>query len=250
MAFWRDIMQDIVVRGLGYSYKNGKKVLKDINFQLEKGKCLGIVGPNGSGKTTLCYCLCGIIPHYFKGTMEGEVFINGKNTRCMPLNSMAQDIGIVLQNPNDQLMMPTVEDEIAFGLENYLLGREEMKERIDDVIKQLEIGDIRSAHPADLSGGQKQLVALAATLALQPNIIIFDESLSMLDECASMRIIKVMKQLKEQGKTLLIIDHTLQAFDIFDHVMVIKDGSIELKGNKESPEIKNACRGMIIEDTY
>lgn len=226
-------MLDIIVKNLSYRYKNNKKVLSNINIELERGRSLGIIGTNGSGKTTFCYCLCGIIPHFFNGKMEGNVLINGKDTRDVPLRRMSKKIGIILQNPNDQLMMPTVEDEIAFGLENNLIERAEIKRKIDTVINELEINDIRHSRTENLSGGQKQIAAIAASLVLEPNILIFDEVLSMLDEWASARIIKIIKQLKNKEKTLVIIDHTNQTLGLLDEVLVLENGKTLQQGNKE-----------------
>lgn len=216
---------------LSYTYPQGNTAIKEVSFKLQAGRCLGIIGLNGCGKTTLCYCLCGIIPHFFKGIMEGRVLVNGKDTRNSLLHTMAGEIGLVLQDPNDQLLMPTVEDELAFGLENYGIARAEMRERIYRTMDLLGITGIKDEHPQRLSGGEKQLVALAAVLTLQPSIIVFDESLSMLDEQACMKIKLAMKRLKEEGNTLVIVDHTMQAFDLFDEVLVMEEGKIVYHGD-------------------
>ncbi|NLC11616.1 MAG: ABC transporter ATP-binding protein [Firmicutes bacterium] len=223
------------VEHLSYTYKaNTQPTLKDISFKVGKGESLGIIGLNGSGKTTLSYCLCGIIPHYLKGVMEGNVFIDGKNTRQTPLYEMSSKIGIVLQDPNIQLLMPTVEDDIAFALENHNIPREEIKKTVYQVMELVGITALKHENPNNLSGGEKQLVALATVLALNPSIIVFDESLSMLDDLATNRIISLMERLKQSGTTLIIIDHTCKALGIYDKIFVLEKGEIIRRGTKES----------------
>ncbi|NMB40763.1 MAG: ABC transporter ATP-binding protein [Firmicutes bacterium] len=227
-------MERLKVEHLSYSYvPGGKKVLKDITFRVGVGESLGIIGLNGSGKTTLSYCLCGIIPHYFKGVMAGRVLVNGKDTRKTPLSELASMIGIVLQDPNVQILMPTVEDDLAFALENYNVPREEIKKRLELVMELVGITAIKDENPNNLSGGEKQLVALASVLALDPSVIVFDESLSMLDELAAKRIIAVMQKLKQQGTTLVVIDHTAKGLEVYDKVFVLEEGRVIRRGPKE-----------------
>ena len=227
-------MISLGVEKISYTYLQGTTVLKDVSFAVPAGSCLGIIGLNGCGKTTLCYCLCGIIPHFFGGGMEGRVMVNGRNTRGSSLHTLAEEIGIVLQDPNDQLLMPTVEDELAFSLENHKVPRGEMRERIYRTMDLLGIIGLKDKHPHRLSGGEKQLVALAAALILEPSIIVFDESLSMLDEQACQKIMSMMKKLREQQKTLVIVDHTLQAFDLFDEALVLERGRVIFHGDGDA----------------
>jgi energy-coupling factor transport system ATP-binding protein len=228
-------MHCIQVENLSYSYfQGGKKDLADITFKVDRGEALGIIGLNGSGKTTLCYCLCGIIPHYLQGKMEGKVLINGKDTRELPLRDIAQEVGIVLQDPNTQLLMPTVEDELAFGLENYGWPRKKIRERIYAVMDLIGIRELKDEAPHCLSGGQKQLVALAAVLALDPMIIVLDEALSMLDEAAVERILRVMERLQDAEKTLIVVDHTLRGLRAVDKIFVLEAGRIIKRGPKDA----------------
>lgn len=228
------VMICLGVEKLSYTYPQGTTVLNDVSFAIQTGTCLGIIGLNGCGKTTLCYCLCGIIPHFFNGTMEGRVVVNGRDTRDNSLHTLAEEIGIVLQDPNDQLLMPTVEDELAFSLENHNIPRSEMRERIYRTMDLLGITGLKDEHPHRLSGGQKQLVALAAALTLEPSIIVFDESLSMLDAQSSQKIKSMMKRLKGQHKTLVIVDHTLQAVDLFDEALVLERGRVVFHGDGDA----------------
>lgn len=227
-------MECLKVEHLWYTYETGQQpVLKDITFELLQGEALGVIGLNGSGKTTMSYCLCGIIPHYLKGTLEGRVLVNGKDTRETPLYQLTTEIGIVLQDPGIQLLMPTVEDDIAFALENHNLPREEIKERIYRTMETVGITGFKDENPNNLSGGEKQLVALATVLALNPSIIVFDESLSMLDELAVQRIIAVMQRLKDEGTTQVIIDHTMKGFEVYDKIFILEKGRIIYRGPKD-----------------
>ncbi|RKL61507.1 ABC transporter ATP-binding protein [Thermoanaerobacteraceae bacterium SP2] len=220
------LLKVLRVEHLYYSYHSGKQVLRDITFELESGSVLGIEGLNGSGKTTLCYCLCGIIPHYIGGIMEGRVLINGRDTKEIPLGVIAKEVGIVFQDPNLQIMMPTVEDELAFGLENRGMPPAQIREKIYEAMELVGIIKLKDENPVHLSGGEKQLVAIAAVLALDPEIIIFDESLSMLDDAAQDRIVSVMEKLNEIGKTLIVVDHTPKALKLAEKILVLEAGQI------------------------
>lgn len=229
-------MKILEVKNLGFTYENYEKpVLNGVSFSLQAGEVLGISGSNGSGKTTLCYCLCGIIPHCLSGKMDGKVFINGTDSGQVSLHQLTSDVGIVLQDPGIQILMPTVEDEIAFGLENQRVPREKMKEIVNETLDLVGITPLRGENPNNLSGGQKQLAALASVLALNPSLLIFDESLSMLDEMASQRILFVMKKLKDRGKTLVIVDHTSRGRGLYDKIFLL--GRAKLTGtNKMTKE--------------
>lgn len=226
-------MKALQVKHLNYWYHSGKQILKDVTFELDAGDVLGITGMNGSGKSTLCYCLCGIIPHYMHGIMEGNVFVNGRDTREMQLGEIAKEIGIVFQDPNLQIMMPTVEDELAFGLENRGVPPDKIREIIFDVMEFTGILKLKDRNPVHLSGGEKQLVAIASVLALNPKIIIFDESLSMLDEEAADRVISVMEKMKRMGKTLILSDITPKGLKLAEKILVIKNGKIIKQGCKD-----------------
>ncbi len=226
-------MKPIIAENLSYSYgKQFKPALSDITFSINQGEALGIIGLNGSGKSTLCYCLCGIIPHFFSGSMSGRVLINGLDSAKAPLQQLTSHVGIVMQDPNIQLLMPTVEDDIAFGLENQNIDPKQIDETVSKVIRLVGVSALRNENPNNLSGGEKQLVALATVLAMNPAIIIFDESLSMLDEEAVKNIISVMQKLKEKGTTMVIIDHTGKGQILYDRVAVLENGRIIFLGKK------------------
>ncbi|NLW07987.1 MAG: ABC transporter ATP-binding protein [Clostridia bacterium] len=224
-------MAIIQVEHLWYSYGGAASpVLQDLTFRVQAGETLGIIGLNGSGKTTLCYCLCGIIPHYLDGDMRGRVLVNGQNTRETDLHRLATEVGIVLQDPSVQVLMPTVEDDIAFALENNNLPRQEIRKRLYRSMELVGITGLKNGNPNNLSGGEKQLVALATVLALEPAIIVYDEPLAMLDELAAERVIAVMQKLKQQGITQIVIDHTLKGTGLYDKVFVLEAGRIIRRG--------------------
>ncbi|SNS04004.1 energy-coupling factor transport system ATP-binding protein [Anaerovirgula multivorans] len=217
----------IEVKNLSYQYSGRKeKVLREIDLQVNRGEVLGIVGLSGNGKSTLCYCICGIIPHIFKGRLEGEVLLFGKPVKTMDLTTVATQVGIVFQDPDTQLFSPTVEDEIAFGPENLCLDREEIGERIFDAIKVVGMEKHRHDNPHYLSGGQKQLIALASILSLKPQILIFDETMAQIDLAGKKLIKEKIRQLKKDGKTIIMIEHDFENLDVADRIMVLKDGRL------------------------
>lgn len=187
---------------------------------------MGIVGLSGIGKSTLCFCLSGIIPHVYGGIMEGEVLLNGQSSRELSLPTIATTLGLVFQNPDHQLFAFNVEDELAFGPENLCVPRAEIARRIEEVLAIVGMQDYRHANPQQLSGGQRQLIAVAAVLCLQPEILIFDEAMSQIDAEGRAKLKAVMLRLKDQGKTMVMIDHDLDNLQIADRVLVLKEGRL------------------------
>ncbi len=217
----------LTASNLSFSHAGSDKMLfKGINLDIRKGEALLLRGPNGSGKTSLCYCLCGIIPLLKTGRLEGEVWINGISTREIKVPDLSRHIGIVLQNTNAQLFLPTVEDEIAFGPENFALPREEIARRVNSCLELLAIENLRLMHPEDLSGGEKQLVALASVLSLDPGIIILDEAVSCLDAEAKSLVKDLLLKLKNEGKTLILADHGSHFLDIADSIKFLDEGCL------------------------
>lgn len=216
------------VSDLWYRYPgSGEDVLRGVNLKAERGEVLAIVGLSGSGKSTLCYCLSGIVPHIYSGDMRGEVLINGTPTLSMKIPEIATRLGIVFQEPDTQLFSPTVEDEVAFGPENLCLSREEIGERLELALKQVGMEDFRLSSPNRLSGGQKQLIALASVLGLDPEILIFDEAMSQIDMQGKAAIKEAIKGLKGRGKTVVMIEHDFENLDVVDRVLLLRDGVLQ-----------------------
>ena len=225
----------IQVNNLSFCYPGKKeRILKEIKLTVDRGEILALIGLSGSGKTTLCYCISGIIPHVYGGEMEGEVLLKGKSTREMELPEIATRLGIVFQNPETQLFFPVVEDEIAFGPENLCLEREEIGERITEVLQLTGMSKKRYENTYFLSGGQKQLIALASVLSLKPEILVFDEVMSQIDQKGKEAIKAMILNLKQEGKTILMIDHNYENLEIADRVMVLKNG--RMSENDTVPE--------------
>ncbi|WZL72374.1 ABC transporter ATP-binding protein [Clostridiaceae bacterium 35-E11] len=218
----------IEIIDLYFKYKTqGEFLLKGIDLSVEKGDVLTIVGLSGNGKSTLCYAMCGIIPHIYKGQLTGEVRIDGKSISCMKIPEIATKVGIVFQDPDTQLFSPTVEDEIGFGPENLCVPRAEIGQRIERVLKQIDMEAYRYENPNNLSGGQKQLIALGAVLSLEPHILIFDEAMAQIDAQGKQQIKRVIRDLKNRGKTIIMIEHDFNNLDVADRVMLLRDGKLE-----------------------
>ena len=220
-------MLPIMVNDLSFRYQGSKKeILTGINITVNQGEILAIVGLSGSGKSTLCYCISGIIPHIYQGELSGEVLLKGSSTRSLNLPRIATQLGIVFQNPETQLFFPIVEDVIAFGPENLCLAREEIGQRLAQVLELTGMERQRYSNPQHLSGGQKQLIALSSVLSLQPDILVFDEVMAQLDPAGKELIKNMILNLKEQGKTVVMIDHDCDNLVIADKVKILKQGRL------------------------
>lgn len=220
-------MEAVVVQGLTYQYQpGGPFVLKGLDFQVGRGEIVVVTGLSGCGKSTLCFCLSGAIRHNRDGVMAGEVVVNGKNIREMRGASLALEVGMVFQDPDTQLFSPTVEDEIAFAPENLCLPPDRIRETVDHVLDLLGIAALREANPYQLSGGEKQLVALAAVLALDPPVLIVDEVMSQLDAGGREKVAAVLERLRGMGKTIIAVEHNLEAVAFADRLIVLENGAL------------------------
>jgi energy-coupling factor transport system ATP-binding protein len=223
----------VEIKDLHFTYPESKiSILNGVELQINMGEVLTIVGLSGCGKSTLCYCICGIIPHVFEGDLLGDVLIFGTSTKDIKLPAISINVGIVFQDPDTQLFSPTVEDEIAFGPENLCIERDEIGERISKNLALVAMEKSRYANPENISGGEKQLIALASTLSLNPQIIIFDEAMSQIDDSGKLKIKKAIRDLKSAGKTIIMIEHDLANLDVTDRVMLLKEGKLtDFKGS-------------------
>lgn len=218
----------IEARQLSFRYSDQPAPLfNDLDLQIAAGEVVAIVGLSGAGKSTLCYCLSGIIPNLVRGELAGEVTICGLRTTSTQLPELVRHVGVVLQNPDTQLLMPTVEDEVAFGLENLCLPPAEIDTRIEEALRLVGMSHRRNAHPYHLSGGEKQRVVLAAALSMRPQGLVLDECFSQLDEAGREMLKRVVRQLADQGRAVLMVEHDWSNLDIADRVLVLKDRSLK-----------------------
>ena len=232
-------MSLIEVRNLHFRYNSEDRALKGVSLDIEKGEFVCILGHNGSGKSTLAKLLVGLLE-----PRKGTISIDGTILNEDSVDELRKKIGIVFQNPDNQFVGITVKDDIAFGLENRQVEREEMIRLIDEYSQKVNMHDFLDRNPESLSGGEKQRVAIAGILAMNPEIIIFDEATSMLDPRGVKEVMDVINNLKSK-KTIISITHNLQEAIKADKVIVMNDGVIVLEGKPEEvfihfDEIKNS----------
>ncbi|WP_125607580.1 energy-coupling factor ABC transporter ATP-binding protein [Lapidilactobacillus bayanensis] len=211
----------IRVKNVTYSYPYADKpALNKINLTIQAGQWVAIVGHNGSGKSTLAKTFNGLIE-----PQSGEIYFNGKLLNEETVFDVRSKLGIVFQNPDNQFVGATVADDVAFGMENNGVPRDEMITRVEAALRQVHMWDYRHQEPARLSGGQKQRVALAGVLAQRPQVIILDEATSMLDPQGRREIINLMTQLRQDGNfTIISITHDVDEAALTDQLVVIDDG--------------------------
>ncbi len=223
----------IELNNVSYTYPHTvQPALHRITLSLEKGRCVMVTGPSGAGKTSLCLAASGILHHEYGGKKEGSVVIDGKDvTDYSSLSDLAQNVGVVFDDPEAQMIFTTVEEEILSALEHRGLSAAVIEERLSGIMKTTYLEELKDRSPHNLSGGQKQRVALAATLALGNDILILDEPTSELDEHATKRIAEILKDLKDQGKTILLIEHKFGQFrEMVDTLIVLENGEITAQG--------------------
>jgi energy-coupling factor transporter ATP-binding protein EcfA2 len=226
----------IEVRNLTFKYANSDKPsLYNINLSIDKGEFLLITGPTGCGKTTLCKCLNGLIPNSYNGDFNGEVIVDGLSTKEHPVYELAQHVGLVFQDPENELFCTSVEKEIAFGPENLGLPRDEIRRRVEEAMAMVGISHLRERSPYELSGGEQQKVAVAALLAMKPKILVLDEPTSNLDPFSAYSILNLLFNLKKEYEmTIILIEHRLEiAAKMADRCAVMNDGRIIAIGPPE-----------------
>jgi len=227
-------MAAIEAKNITYTYPGATKPsIIDVSLRMEKGEFTLITGPSGCGKTTLCRCFNGLIPHFYQGELKGEITSIELNIAEHPIYELAKHVGLVFQNPENQLFALSVEKDVAFGLENLGLPREEMRRRVDDAMKLTGIYELRERAPHELSGGQQQRVAIASVLAMQPEVIILDEPTSFLDPLSAKKIFEVIGHLnKSLGITIVLVEHRLDLTARYaNHIIVMDEGKIVLDGD-------------------
>lgn len=219
---------------LTYTYPGAsKQSIKDVSIKIEKGQFALITGPSGCGKTTLCRCFNGLIPHFYQGEMKGTIHVAGLNVLDHQIYELAKHVGLVFQNPENQLFALSVEKDVAFGLENLGVPRDEMRKKVDWALQLTGIYDLRERAPHELSGGQQQRVAIASVLAMEPELIVLDEPTSFLDPLSAQRIFEVIHQLnKNLGITVVLVEHRLDLTAKYsDHIIIMNEGKVVLDGN-------------------
>ncbi|MBU7015054.1 MAG: ATP-binding cassette domain-containing protein [Theionarchaea archaeon] len=222
----------ISVEDLSFQYSTGESpVLSKVTLVVPQGGYLALVGPSGSGKSTLCFTMNGIIPHSITGILSGNVVVDRLNTREHHVHELAEKVGIVLQNPESQLFAMSVEEELAFGPENLGLPREEILARIEDVLTIIGIAD-RGRFPFSLSGGEKQKLAIASILTMNPSHLVLDEPTSQLDPRGRKSVYDVLDKLHAGGMSIILIEHNTEHIaERAQQVLVIKDGSVVASGS-------------------
>ncbi|MCB8925421.1 MAG: ATP-binding cassette domain-containing protein [Ardenticatenaceae bacterium] len=192
---------------VAYRYPQNNRGIDPISLSVQAGEVLLIRGPSGCGKSTLARCLTGFVPHLYVGELHGKVTVNGLNTAVTPLWQLSEEISLLFQNPTNQMLTDSVENEILFGLENMGLPRAAMQERLETVLAQFGLTQMRHREPLTLSGGEQQRLALAAVMARQPQVLVLDEPFSMLDTTASAQLVADLARLVEMGTAVILCEH-------------------------------------------
>ena len=219
-------MENIIeVKNLSYRYDHNSEdyILKDVSFHVKQGEWLSIVGHNGSGKSTTVRLIDGLLE-----AESGDIIISGDKLTADNVWEKRRQIGMVFQNPDNQFVGATVEDDVAFGLENQGMNYPTMVKRVHEALELVGMQNFKEREPARLSGGQKQRVAIAGVVALQPDIIILDEATSMLDPEGRLELIRTVKEIKDKNHlTVISITHDLDEISLSDRVLVMKNGQVE-----------------------
>ena len=227
-------MAIVSLQNVTYKYPlTDAPALQNINLQVNEGEFLAVIGPNGAGKSTLCYTLAGFVPHFFKGEITGTVEIAGKESSKSSLPEWVLNVGLAFQNPFNQISGAkyTVFEEIAFGLENTGVPRDEMKKRVEDAMKLTGISDLADRSPYSLSGGQQQRVALTSILVMQPKVLVLDEPTSQMDPIGTREVFGVIRTMAENGMTVVLVEHKVEWIANFaDRVIALHEGQIILDG--------------------
>ena len=225
------------IENVNYKYPlEEKQALKNINIEIKKGEFWAVIGKNGSGKTTFCNMLRRFVPDFYKGELTGKITLEDKELKDYSQKELVQKIGFVFQNPFTQIsgVKDTVFEEIAYGLENLGLDKEEIISRVEKILKLLEIEKLRDRNPYDLSGGQKQRVALASIIAMDPDILVIDEPTSQLDPKGTEDIFKIINLMANEGKTIILVEHKLELIaEYAQNILVLDEGEIILSGKAE-----------------
>jgi len=224
----------IEIRDLWFRYPLSEDwVLKGVEMEVREGEFVAIMGPSGCGKSTLLYILAGIIPNMIRGEVRGSVKILGREVLGLPAEEVVKSVGFVFQNPDAQLVMPTVLEEVVMGLENLGLPRDEILSRAWEVLRYVGLDGKASYSPRSLSAGERQILAIASVLAMRPRVLILDEPTSMLDHRGTARVLSLIERLKrDSGVTIIVVEHRIEwAVEVADRVAIMSGGRIEAIGD-------------------
>ncbi len=222
------------LRGVSYRYPSSNAwVLEDVDFHVDSGEYVLLAGPSGCGKSTLARILNGLIPNFYGGTLRGFISIDGKDPRSTPTYRMALSVGFVFQNPENQLFFSDVERELAFGLENLGVDPGEIRRRVEEAIREYGLEGIRHRSPSELSGGQKQKVAIASVMVMEPKLLVLDEPTANLDPLSAVKILGLVKrEVLRKNIGVVVIEHRLElALPYVDRMVVMKDGRVVAEGD-------------------
>ncbi len=240
-------MAIVTLNNVTYKYPlTDSPALKNISVKVNEGEFVAVVGPNGAGKSTLCYALAGFVPHFFKGELTGTVLVDGKDLLKSTLNEWVLNVGLAFQNPFNQISGAkyTVFEELAFGLENIGIPRDEMISRVNEAMKLTGITDLADRSPYSLSGGQQQRVALTSILVMQPKVLVLDEPTSQMDPIGTREVFGVIRTLAEQGMTVILVEHKVEWIAEFaDRVIALHEGQILLEGTPSEVLTSDVLQG-------
>lgn len=228
---------DIEFQNVSFRYAGAEKdALHGINATIRPGEIVLVTGPAGSGKTTFCSCINGLVPHYHEGELSGEVIVRSYNTRRARIGGLASLVGMVFQDPDSQLVTSSVADEVAFGPENLGVPRAEINQRVVEALSATRLLGFEDREPHNLSGGEQQACAIAATYAMHPEIYVMDEPLANLDPAGRRQVLQVMVDVaKQRQKTLIIVEHSLEeVLPLVDRVLVMNEGQVVRDGSVEA----------------
>lgn len=229
----------VEVKDLWYAYPDHQGAeprwtLRGVDMALERGEFVCLLGPSGAGKTTLALAMNGIVPQSTGGRIRGTVKVLGRDTKQQPVSEFARQVGIVFQDPETQFLHPNVRAELAFGMENLGVPRPEIQERLRWALDRLRLSELELRSPAHLSGGEKQRVAIAAVLAMQPELLVLDEPTASLDPWGKQEVFDAVRELRDGHSVLMVTQDSERAAEYADRVLVLDRGRIVMDGPPES----------------
>ena len=219
----------VVYENFSYSYPTTPDALVDIDLKIYRGEVFGVIGPNGAGKSTFCKSLNGLVPHFYGGTVKGRVLVDGMDTLEHTTSELSMKVGLVFQEPETQLsgLALTVEDEVGFGLSMLGFPSEVIRKRTREALEKVGLKGFEKRSPSELSGGEQQRLAIATVLAMEPEIMVLDEPVALLDPIGKSEVLSVVKELAVEGSTIVIAEHEIEELAYFaDRILVLNEGKM------------------------